>query len=215
MTVAPPLLSIPPLESGDRLTRPEFERRYHAMPQVKKAELVEGIVFMASPLRAKGHGKPHAQMMTWLGTYEAMTPGVEVLDNPTVRLDADNEPQPDALLRLEQDGTSSISSDDYVEGPPELIVEIAASSASLDLGEKLNVYRRNQVQEYIVWRVYDQALDWFQLQKGQYVQLEANQDGVLCSAYFPGLWLDRFALLNGNLAKVLSTLQIGLTVVEH
>ncbi len=161
--------SIPPLESGDRLTRKEFERRYHAMPHVKKAELVEGMVFMASPLRAKGHGKPHAQIMTWLGTYEAATPGVEVLDNPTVRLDADNEPQPDALLRLEEGGTSTISTDDYVEGPPELIVEIAASSASLDLGDKRHVYRRNQVREYLVWRVYDQALDWFYLQEGQYL----------------------------------------------
>lgn len=215
MTVARPPRSIPPLESGDRLTRKEFERRYHAMPHVKKAELVEGMVFMASPLRAKGHGKPHAQIMTWLGIYEAATPGVEVLDNPTVRLDADNEPQPDALLRLEEGGTSTISADDYVEGPPELIVEIAASSASLDLGDKRHVYRRNQVREYLVWRVYDQALDWFYLQEGQYVLLEPNPEGMLCSAYFPGLWLSTTALLAGDLAQVLAVLKEGLAISDH
>ena len=84
------ILTVPPLENGDRLATTEFERRYAAMPQVKKAELIEGMVHMASPLRAKSHGKPHAQIMTWLGTYEATTPGVESLDNATVRLDADN-----------------------------------------------------------------------------------------------------------------------------
>ncbi|MBT9315747.1 Uma2 family endonuclease [Leptothoe spongobia] len=215
MTVARTPLTIPPLESGDRLTRPEFERRYHAMPQVKKAELIEGLVYMASPLRAKAHGKPHARIMGWLITYEAATPGVESLDNATVRLDADNETQPDALLRIEQGGQSTISDDDYVEGSPEIIVEIAASSASLDLGAKLQVYRRNQVQEYLVWRVYDNEFDWFQLQDSQYVQLNPDSQGILHSQIFPGLWLDRTALLSGNLAKVLHVLQQGLNSHEH
>lgn len=96
-----PTLTIPPLENGDRLTRTEFERRYDTVPQVKKAELIEGIVYMASPLRFKSHGKPHAYIMGWLAMYEAATPGVELGDNATVPLDMDNEPQPDALLRVE------------------------------------------------------------------------------------------------------------------
>ncbi|NEQ87707.1 MAG: Uma2 family endonuclease, partial [Moorea sp. SIO2I5] len=135
--------TIPPLENGDQLTLAEFERRYSAMADLKKAELIEGIVYMASPVRAKKHGKPHSRIMTWLGTYEASRPGVETLDNTTVRLNDDNEVQPDALLRIEQDGQSIITEDDYVEGAPELIVEIAASSVSIDLHKKLNVYRRN------------------------------------------------------------------------
>jgi Uma2 family endonuclease len=209
------LLTIPPLENGDRLTRNEFERRYHAMPNLKKAELIEGVVYVASPVRAKTHGKPHANVMTWLGTYEAATPGVETLDNTTVRLDADNEPQPDALLRIEQGGRSHISKDDYVEGAPELIVEIAASSASYDLYEKLKVYRRNQVQEYLVWRVYDRQFDWFWLNEGEYIQLEPNSDDIICSEVFPGLWLAKSALLSGDLARVLAILQQGLSTPEH
>jgi Uma2 family endonuclease len=114
-------LTIPPLENGDKLTRHEFERRYHAMPNLKKAELIEGVVYLASPVRAKKHGKPHASIMGWLVAYAAATPGVEALDNTTVRLDADNEPQPDAILRIEQGGQSRISEDDYVEGAPELL----------------------------------------------------------------------------------------------
>lgn len=209
------LLTIPPLENGDKLTRHEFERRYHAMPNLKKAELIEGVVYLASPVRAKKHGKPHASIMGWLVAYEAATPGVETLDNTTVRLDADNEPQPDALLRIEQGGQSAISKDDYVEGAPELIVEIAASSASYDLHEKLKVYRRNQVQEYLVWRVYDRQFDWFRLQEGEYIQLEANSDDIVCSQVFPGLWLAKSALLSGDLAKVLAVLQQGLSTPEH
>lgn len=112
---------IPCLENGDRLPRPEFERRYAAMPQVKKAELIEGIVYMPSPVRVRQHGRPHALVMGWLSNYWAATPGVDLCDNTTVRLDLDNEPQPDALLRIEG-GTSRISEDDYIEGSPELVV---------------------------------------------------------------------------------------------
>ncbi len=214
-TTTKPPLTIPPLESGDKLTRAEFERRYHAMPNLKKAELIEGVVYLASPLRFRSHGKPHARIMTWLATKEAATPGVEVGDNPTVRLDADNEPQPDALLRIENGGQSRITEDDYVEGSPELIVEIAASTASYDLHEKLKVYRRNQVKEYLVWRVYDNAFDWFQLQEGKYIQLEGDAEGIVRSQVFPGLWLDKSALLSGNLAQVLEVLQQGISSVEH
>ena len=170
---------------------------------------------MASPLRFRSHGKPHAYIMGWLAMYDAATPGVELGDNATVRLDADNEPQPDALLRVEVGGLSRISEDDYVEGAPELIVEIAASSASLDLHEKLKFYRRNQVQEYLVWQVYDRQFDWFQLTEGEYIQLEANADGVIGSQVFSGLWLAKSALLAGDLAKVLEVLQQGLATPEH
>jgi len=210
-----PKFTIPPLENGDKLTRTQFECRYNAMPHLKKAELIEGVVYMASALRFKSHGKPHGYMMTWLGTYEAATPGVEFGDNSTVRLDADNEPQPDALLRIEQGGQSTISEDDYVEGAPELIVEIAASTASLDLHQKLNVYRRNGVQEYLVWRVLDSEFDWFRLNTGEYIQLEPDTNGIIYSQVFPGLWLDKAALLTGNLAKVLQVLQQGLASQAH
>lgn len=214
-TAISPILTIPPLENGDKLTRHEFERRYHAMPNLKKAELIEGVVYVASPVRAKQHGKPHARIMGWLIAYEAATPGVEALDNTTVLLDTDNEPQPDALLRIETGGQSRINKDDYVEGAPELIVEIAASSASYDLHEKLKVYRRNQVQEYLIWRVYDHQFDWFRLQQGEYIQLQTNADNIICSQIFPGLWLDKIALLGGDLGTVLAVLQQGLAIPEH
>jgi Uma2 family endonuclease len=214
--VLSPPLTIPILENGDKLTRAEFERRYHAMPNLKKAELIEGIVyFMASPLRITQHGAPHAQIMTWLGNYWSVTPNLQLGDNCTVRLDLDNEPQPDALLRIAAGGRSTISEDGYVEGAPELIVEIAASTVSLDLHQKLNVYRRNQVQEYLVWRISDRQFDWFKLSNGEYLPLEPNPEGIICSEIFPGLWLDKTALLGGDLAKVLATLQQGLATLDH
>ena len=207
--------TILPLENGDQLTRHEFEQRYEQMPHVKKAELIEGIVYMASPLRFTQHAEPHALIMTWLGTYWSATPGVKVGDNATIRLDAENEPQPDALLRITVDGQSTISRDGYVEGAPELIVEIAASTASIDLHDKLKAYRRNQVQEYLVWRVYDGEFDWFRLREGKYIKIKANEKGIICSEYFPGLWLAQEALLTGDLSRVLSILQQGLNSSEH
>ncbi len=207
---------IPPLESGDRLIRAEFERRYQAMPHVKKAELIEGVVYMPSPVRAS-HGQLHGQVMTWLGTYCAATPGVELHDNATVRLDVDNEVQPDALLRLDTTlgGRSQISPDDHIEGPPELIVEIAGSSASYDMHDKFHVYRRNGVQEYVVCRVYDRFLDWFRLQEGTYISVPSGEAGVVQSQVFPGLHLAAAALLKGDLAGVLAVLQKGLASPAH
>ncbi|OLT60850.1 hypothetical protein BJP37_19360 [Moorena bouillonii PNG] len=206
--------TIPPLENGDQLTLAEFERRYSAMADLKKAELIERIVYMASPVRITKHGEPHAHIMLWLGFYQTYTPNLQLGNNCTVRLDLENEAQPDALLRLKVGGQSTISQDGYVEGAPELIVEIAASSVSIDLHKKLNVYRRNGVQEYLVWRVDDGEFDWFRLREGEYTKLEPNPEGILCSEIFPGLWLDKAALLAGNLAKVLEILQQGLQSQE-
>lgn len=207
--------TIPALEDGDRLTQSEFERRYDALPHLKKAELIAGIVYMASPLRIIQHGEPHGAIMTWLGIYKALTSGVQLGDNCTVRLDGDNEPQPDALLRIEVGGQSNISKDGYVSGAPELIAEVAASSVSIDMHDKLEVYRRNQVQEYIVWRFEDGELDWFRLTQGKYILLDSNLQGIIKSEIFPGLWLDKQALLAGNLTTVIEIVQQGLTTIEH
>ncbi|MBD2578414.1 Uma2 family endonuclease [Oscillatoria sp. FACHB-1406] len=215
MTVLLQTTILPPLENGDRLTRLEFERRYRAMPHLKKAELVEGVVYVASPVRVNHHAKPHALAMTWLGVYWAATPGVDLGDNATVRLDADNEVQPDAYLRRETGGNSRISNDDYLEGAPELIVEIAASSASYDLNDKLKAYRRNGVEEYLVWQSYEARLDWFRLREGRYVALEADADGIIRSEVFPGLWLSVTAFERGDAASVVAVLQQGLQSAEH
>jgi Uma2 family endonuclease len=209
--------TIPPLENGDCLNRYEFERRYNAMPKLIKAELIEGIVYMPAALRFKSHGQPHGWMIGWLVTYEATTPGVAVGDAPTVRLDIDNEPQPDVVLLImpEAGGQARLSEDDYIEGAPELVVEIAASSAAIDLHAKKQAYRRNGVKEYIVWQVLDQKISWFYLEKGEYLDLPIDSDGIIRSRAFPGLWLAVAQLLTGNMQHVLAVLQEGLQSPEH
>ncbi|MBD2496871.1 Uma2 family endonuclease [Nostoc sp. FACHB-280] len=209
--------AIPPLESGDRLTRPEFERRYDAATHIRKAELIEGIVYVASPLRHEQHGKPHSRVMTWLGVYQAMTPGVDLSVEPTVRLDLDNEPQPDAVLFIESaaGGQTRLSHDGYIEGSPELIVEIAASSVSIDTGIKKQVYRRNGVLEYVIWQSYENKLEWFRLVDGEYQLLSPGADGIIRSQVFPGLWLAVEALLNNQMARVLEVVQEGLKSAEY
>lgn len=206
-----------PLESGDRLTRHEFERRYEAMPYLKKAELIEGVVYVPAALRFRSHGQPHADLMTWLGIYRAFTPNVALGDTPTIRLDRDNEPQPDAVLLIEESagGQARLSHDDYVEGAPELVAEVAASSASIDLGDKKRAYRRNGVQEYIVWQVFDRKIDWFCLEDDDYVSLRTNEKGIILSETFPGLWLVPSALLNGDMQQVLAALQQGINLEAH
>jgi len=206
------------LENGDRLTRAEFERRYSAMPQVKKAELIEGIVYMPSPVRFVQHGRPHALLLTWLGYYVAKTPGLtDFADNATLRLDDENEPQPDLLLRLPEriGGRSIISEDGYLQGPVEFVAEVAASSVSLDMHRKLDTYLRHGVREYLVWRVDDLAVDWFALRGGLYESLRPDDEGLLRSEIFPGLGLDPAALLRGNLPRLFQVVDAGAASPEH
>lgn len=213
-----PSLEHPPFHAGDRLSRAEFERRYQAHLEIKKAELIEGVVYMPTPVHFEQHGRPHFNIITWLGTYCAATPGILAGgDNTTVRLDYENEVQPDALLRLEPGagGRSRVTEDDYLEGPPELIVEIAASSAAYDLHDKRRVYARTGVQEYLAVQMYEQRLDWFILREGVYETLEPDANGVLHSEVFLGLWLQSAALWSGDLAAMLAVLQEGLDSPEH
>ncbi|MFI5460525.1 MAG: Uma2 family endonuclease [Isosphaerales bacterium] len=208
---------IPPLETGDRLSRAEFERRYEAMPEFKRAELIEGVVYVPSPVRLRRHGRPHAHLIHWLVSYESATAGAIVADNASTRLDLDNEPQPDAVLLIDptKGGQARIAPDDYVERAPELVAEVASSSVSYDLTDKLKVYRRNGVCEYLVWRVLDRQIDWFVLREGEYVRLPLDEAGLYRSDVFPGLWLDPTALVGGDTTTVLAALQRGLASPEH
>ncbi len=214
---APRPAAIPPLQSGDRLSAEEFERRYDAMPHLKKAELINGVVYVASPVGLDDHAAPHFDLITWLGFYRIFTPPVRGGDNGTLRLDLNGRPQPDAFLFIPpgHGGQARIDEDDYIVGAPELVAEVAASSVSYDLHDKFDVYRGAGVREYVVWRVCDRTLDWFVLRDGQFVRLALAADGLSKSAVFPGLWLDPAALIRGDMAALLQIAQRGAQSPEH
>jgi Uma2 family endonuclease len=207
---------VPPLCTGDRLTRAQFEARYAAMPRGTKAELIEGVAYIMNPVTADNHGEPHFDFNGWLFLYRAQTPMVRGGDNSSLRLDPFNEYQPDGYLRLlpEYGGRSKIV-DGYLEGAPELVLEISASTVSYDLHDKLKAYQRHGVNEYIVWRVWDEAIDWFVLVDNQYEQLAVEADGIHRSRVFPGLWLDSKAVLTGDVSRVIQVLQTGTQSTEH
>ena len=205
MVIANSAATLTILENGDHLDRVEFERRYTAS-NIKKAELIEGLVYVASPLRFTPHAEPHGRIIGWLIAYQAMMTGLKVGIEPTVRLDADNEPQPDAVL-FRLGGNAQVDEDGYITGSPELIVEIAASTVSYDLHAKKRSYERNGVKEYIVWRTLDQAIDWFILENDKYVELAPDEAGIMHSHEFEGLRLNVTAILNGDMSAVLKTLQ--------
>ncbi len=204
-----------PLQNGDRLTRAEFERRYHLHPEIKKAELIEGVVYVPSPVRIKKHGSPHADIATWLGNYRASTPRIQTADNGTVRMDLENEPQPDMMAWIDGGGRAIVDEDDYLAGVPDLAIEVAASSASYDLHDKLRAYRRNGVQEYLVLLTFDEEVRWFNWQGSEIVEIEPDEQGVLRSRALPGLWLDVDAFWRGDLGAVLGVLQQGIDTPEH
>jgi len=204
------------LENGARLSSREFLRRYEAMPDLKKAELVKGVVYMPSPVTVD-HSKPDNLVQIWLGFYAVKTPGVECFANTTVIPGPANTPQPDACLCLKpgRGGQTRINEKKYLVGAPELVAEIAASSASLDLGDKLEAYAMAGVREYLVWRTLEQGFDWFALEDADYVAVKPKAHGLIRSRCFPGLVLDVNALLTQDGSKVLATLQRGLATAAH
>jgi len=208
--------TVPELRDGDRLSVAEFERRCHASPQIRKAELIEGVVYVA-PSVTDDHGPAHSTLDHWFGYYQLGTPHLTCSSDGTVRLDAANQFQPDLHLRIAPGygGQATRSVDRYVEGAPELVAEIAVTTAARDLKEKLEVYRRNGAREYIVWRVWDRAIDWFVLHDGRYDRLPLGEDGLYRSEVFPGLWLDPDALLRGDHPALFRAVQLGLATPEH
>ncbi len=209
--------AIPPLESGDRLSAREFLRRYEAMPELKKAELIQGIVYMGSPIRLTQHAEPDNLIQWWLRHYSIHTPGTRAGSNATARLGPDDVPQPDALLRLlpEAGGHSGVDAKGFLQGPPELVAEIAASSVSIDAGAKRQSYRRAGVLEYLLWRTQEAAVDWWILEEDEYRPLVPDAQGVIRSRVFPGLWLNVPALLADEGPKLLASLEQGLKDPAH
>jgi len=196
---------VPIIHPGDHLTLHEFLRRWEAMPELKLAELIEGVVHMPSPVAVK-HGAPHAAAICWAVTYAALSVGVQAADNVTVLLDSENVAQPDVRIRRMEGGTSRVTESGYIAGAPELVMEIAHTTASYDLHEKLRVYRRTGVQEYAVWRVDDGAIDWWELVDGVYTPLPVDADGVCASRVYTGLVLNVPAMLAEDMSAVLGTL---------
>lgn len=209
---------VPPLVNGDSLDAEEFLRRYEAAPDIKKAELIDGVVFiMASPLRAEKHGDQDNLMQGVLWTYSMATPGVRASSNATTRLGPKDIPQPDISLRYtpERSGREQFDSKGYLKFPPELIVEIAATSTSIDLNRKRESYRRRGVLEYIAWCTEEPGFYWWVLERGQYQLLRPGADGILRSKAFPGFWLDPQAILNDDRGRVMAVLELGLKSQEH
>lgn len=205
---------LPELHSGDRMTREEFHRIYSQLPEDFKAELIGGVVYVASPLKLP-HGTTHLPLGTVLYLYKAGTPGVQAADNTTVRLSDEDEPQPDLFLRIlpECGGQSRTTGDEYLAGAPELIVEIAHSSRSIDLHRKRESYEKHGVLEYLVLCLREQQLRWFDLRGGK--ELFATADGIVRPQTFPGLWIDVAALLSDDATKLVNVLNQGLASPEH
>jgi Uma2 family endonuclease len=212
-TVAP--LSPPPLRDGDRLTSDEFMRRWEAMPDLKHAELIDGIVYMASPL-TNSHSDFHITLAAWIVQYVAATPGCWGGLELTWLMGHRDVPQPDVSLRiLPEYGGQSRNEGNYSAGAPELIVEVAVSSRARDLGVKLKLYERMGVREYLIAVAGKQQFHWKLLTDAGYQNLEPAADGILRSPSFPGLWLDPAARWRGDLTRLFAILQEGLATPEH
>ena len=214
---------IPELRDGDRISKAEFWRRYGASKTVRRAELIEGVVHVISashaPIGNEGHGGPQGDSLFWLGSYAVATYGVRPSGPSTIRgLDPASSPEPDALLRIlpECGGRTDTDADDYLVRGPELIVEIAKATASIDLGPKLRTNCDDGVPEYLVWRTRHRIIDWFQLDRnGEYVPLVPDADGIHKSRVFPGLWLAGSAIIAGDMATVLAVVGRGIVTPEH
>lgn len=205
---------VAPLRAGDMLTREEFLRRWEATPRIKLAELIEGIVYLPSPVSVE-HGGADGDVGGWLSTYKAFTPGAASERNTTSFM-LDDAPQPDLNLRLLPEyGGGSWAEDHYLHGVPELVAEVCASTAAYDLHKKYVLYEAAGIPEYLAVVVFEREIRWHVLTDCGYELLAPDADGLWRSRAFPGLWLDGKALLAGDLRQVLDRLHDGLRSADH
>ena len=210
-------LETPPLREGDHLNAEEFHRRYEAMPELKNARLIDGVVHMSSPMCFHRHGRPHSEIHGWLYLYSRFLPGIHLADNTSLRVDDLNEPQPDLMLFLDgaNGGASWFDDRGFVHGVPDLIVEVAGTTAREDAGEKRALYESIGVREFILWRTIEQRLDWWHLVGGTYQLLPPDEAGVIRSVVFPGLWLYPDALIGRDARAIAAVIEAGLASEEH
>jgi len=208
--------TLPPLENGDRLDQKTFHARYEAMPSHVRAELIGGIVYMASPQKRR-HARSQAILVWWLGEYETATAGTESLVNSTDILGPENEPEPDACLIIlpEHGGQTWEDEDGYLNGAPELNAEISWATESIDLHGKKRDYEKAGVREYVVVALRQQQVFWFVRRRGKFRDLAPGTDGIIRSEIFPGLWLDPDALLRRNSKRLLAVLRQGIASADH
>ena len=207
--------TLPSLHSGDRLNQPTFHRLYEATPEGFKAELIEGTVYVASPV-SPGHSRSHVKIMAWLANYWEATPGTDLLVDATFVLDDANEPQPDAALLLEPAlGGRAREEGNKIVGPPDLAVEVSYSSWAVDLSDKLRAYEAAGVREYLVIDVHAKAIHWFISNGGRFEPIVAGEGGLLRSSTFPGLWIDPSIFFDAKIGRVLAALKLGLASPEH
>jgi Uma2 family endonuclease len=203
------------LVEGQRLDQPTFHALYEAMPPGTRAELIDGVVYMASPVGLK-HGEAQVPVIVWLDYYAEQTPGLQVMDNASTILGWKSEPQPGGLLRiLPECGGRSWDEGGFVHGAPELVVEVSKATRYVDLGPKKADYERAGVQEYIVRAIDPDEIFWFAQEQGVLVQRPIGDDGLYRSTVFPGLWLDPVALLKGDRRRLRAVVDLGCATPEH
>ncbi len=208
--------TVPPLVAGEHLDQPTFHERYEAMPPETRAELVDGVVYMPSPM-LRDHCDESRVVAGWLDNYQRLTPGIEGGDGGTIKLDRKGEPQPDHHLRIPASlgGQCGVDADGYLTGAPELVVEIARSSRRYDLGKKKLEYERTGIQEYLVVELDPDRIHWLIRRGERFEELSPGPDGIYRSDAFPGLWLDPIALYALDRARLYRVLLRGVRSPEH
>jgi Uma2 family endonuclease len=203
------------LVEGQRLDQPTFHALYEGAPPGIRAELIDGVVFMPSPVGLE-HGEAQVPVILWLGLYAGNTAGVRATGNATTILGRKSEPQPDGLLRiLPEYGGQTSNEGGYIHGAPELVVEVSKTTRYVDFGPKLDDYERAGVMEYVVHAIDPDEIYWFGREKDRLVRRTIDDDGLYRSTVFPGLWLDPIALLNGDTRRLRAVVDLGCGTPEH
>ena len=203
------------LVEGQRSDQPTFHALYQVTSPEFRAELIDGVVYLPRPHGVE-HGEAKVPVIVWLGYYAAHTPGVLATDTTTLILGRTSEPEPDGLLRILPDcGGRTWIEAGFLHGPPELVVEVSEATRYVDLGPKLHDYERAGVIEYVVRAIDPDEIYWFGQERGTLVPRPLADDGLYRSIVFPGLWLDPIALLNGDVRRLHTVIDLGCATLEH
>ena len=202
------------LRDGERIPPDEFRRRCGVLEAVGvdfRVEYVNGVVRMMPPPNFAGHTHPIRVMQGLLSAYTRQTPGVidyteSGVTLPVEETSADVSPDLCLVVQPGRGGQMSVDDAGYFVGPPELVVEVANSSLSYDLGEKRDLYEAAGVQEYLVHATRERRLLMMRRDGDRFRTVMPDADGVLASRIFPGLVFDTAAIIADDIAAAEATL---------
>ena len=177
---------------------------YALVPDRQKADLLDGVIYVASP--DTYHGDQYTNFLARLlaGFCEARDLGKVFGSRFAFRLSPHRCPEPDVAVVLAS--RLHLVDDHGMTGGPDVAVEVVSrDSRTRDYRDKRRIYEESGVSEYWLVDPIKGRADFLVLEAGKYQSAVLDDGSIFRSRVLPGFFLDGRWLFGEDLPKVQPT----------